>query len=172
MKRLISLALVLACCNFLNAQEAKTETTRYAPEGKKFEVTFPGKPTESDIGKGSGKMLMLPAMSNKAVYIFYHNAFPKEVDVTNKDVAATIFKSGIESGLRTWKGKIVKESDFTVNKSLPAREFEIDAPAIGIIKLQIVLTKTEFYQVAVGGTKEFVDSADAKKFVESFKIRD
>lgn len=167
MKRIVAMALVLACTGVVRAED-----TKYAPEGKKFEVVFPGKPTETDIGKGMGKMLILPAESNKAVYIFYHNAFPKEVDVTNKDIAATIFKSGLEGGLRSWKGKVVKEKDFMMNKTHPAKEYEIEAPNIGIIKLQLILTKTEFYQVVVGGTKEFVDSAAAKKFVGSFKLKD
>jgi hypothetical protein len=167
MKQTIAMALVLSCSAFLRADD-----TKYAPEGKKFEVSFPGKPTESDIGKGTGKMLLLPAEAGKAVYIFYHNEFPKDVDVSNKDVAATIFKSGLEGGLRSWKGTVTKERDFMVNKMYPAKEFEIDAPNIGIIKLQLILTRTEFYQVAVGGTKEFVNSASAKKFVDSFNLKD
>jgi hypothetical protein len=167
MKQTIAIALVFSCSAFLQAAD-----TKYAPEGKKFEVSFPDKPTETDIGKGTGKMLLLPAEAGKAVYIFYHNEFPKEVDVSNKEIASTIFKGGLEGGLRTWKGKVTKERDFMVNKKYPAKEYEIDAPNIGIIKLQLILTKNEFYQVAVGGTKEFVDSAAAKKFVESFKLKD
>jgi hypothetical protein len=167
MKHTTAIALVFFCAALLRADESK-----YAPQGKKFEVVFPDKPMETDIGKGQGKMLILPAEANKAVYIFYHNAFPKEVDVNNKETAETIFKSGLEGGLRSWKGKVLKERAFMVNKAHPAREFEIDAPNIGIIKLQLILTKTEFYQVAVGGTKEFVESAAAKKFVESFKLKD
>ena len=160
--------MVLAFGACLHAQD----TTKYAPEGKKFEIVFPGKPNEKEVGKNTGKMLLLPAMNDKAVYIFYHNEFPKEVDVTNKDIAATIFKSGLEGGLRAWKGKVVKEKDFMVNKKHPAKEFEIDAPNIGIIKLQLILTNTEFYQIAIGGSKEFVESADARKFAESFKVKD
>src|SRR5688500_12358412 len=98
MKQTIIIAFVFFSGAFLRADDSK-----YAPQGKKFEVVFPDKPTETDIGKGQGKMLILPAEANKAVYIFYHNAFPKEVDVNNKETAETIFKSGLEGGLRTWK---------------------------------------------------------------------
>lgn len=166
MKQLMTVGVILVLAGFARAEEMK-----YAPEGKKFEVVFPDKPMENDLGKGMGKMLILPADGNKSVYLFYHSTFPKEVDVTNKDATALIFKSGLDGGLRSWKGKVLKERDFTV-KNNPAKEFEIDAPTIGIIKLQLILTKSEFYQVVVGGPKEFVDSAPAKKFVESFKLKD
>lgn len=167
MKRIVAMALVLA-----SAGVVRGEDNKYAPEGKKIEIVFPGKPMETDLGKGMGKMLILPAEAGKAVYLFYHSTFPKEVDVSNKEIAATIFKGGLEGGLRSWKGKVAKEKDFIVNKTHPAKEYEIEAPNIGIIRLQLILTKNEFYQVAIGGSKEFVDSATAKKFVESFKLKD
>lgn len=166
-KRTFAMAIVFACSSVLCADD-----TQYAPKGKRFEVIFPGAPTETVIARGAGKSLRLAADGDKAFYIFYHNEFPKEANVGNREVASTLFKSGLDSALLNWKAKLLKERDFMVNQSHPAKEYEIDAPNFGIIKLQLILTKTEFYQVAVGGTKEFVESAAARKFVESFKLKD
>jgi hypothetical protein len=163
----ITIALVLSCSALVHAAD-----TKYSPEGAKFEIVFPDKPMENDLGKGQGKMQLLPADGGKAVYLFYHRLFPKEVDITNKEAVALIVKSGLDAGLENWKGTVKKEREFMVNKMFPAKEFEIDAPTVGVIKLQLILTKTEFYQVVVGGSKEFVDSEPAKKFIESFKLKD
>ena len=42
----------------------------------------------------------------------------------------------------------------------------------GIYRSRLYLTEKSFVQIVVGGSKEFVDSAEAKKFLDSLKIEE
>ena len=54
----------------------------------------------------------------------------------------------------------------------PSRILELEVPKVGPYRTRFVVTPTHFYQITFAGPKEFVESADAKKFFESFKVKE
>jgi hypothetical protein len=153
-------------------QGVQKKTTKYANEDLKFEVVFPGKPVEKDVA--GGKQVLLEALGGKAVYFFQYTKFDNEVDVLQDPaVAKKILDGGREGGLKNLPGsKVIVEKEYKHNMKYPARDLEIDAPGLGIYRTYHILTPTHFYQVVVGGPSDFTDAATAKRFLDSFKLKE
>jgi len=66
------------------------------------------------------------------------------------------------------KGKITKETDIKQGR-VPGKEYTIETGQ-GLARLQVYALGGRIYRVAVLGSKEQVDSKDAKTFLESYKL--
>ena len=62
------------------------------------------------------------------------------------------------------KGTLENEKDVKLGK-YPGRQFDIKSK-LGTYRTRIYLSGDHLYQVTLLGPKEFVDSADAKKFLD------
>src|SRR5262249_34301152 len=151
--------------------KSEVKWEKFTPKGAKAEISFPGKATEKSTAGGGN--LVLSAMGGKAVYLMSYNDFPKEIDITDKAAVKKILDNGRDGGLKSLKGKLLTEKDVTLEvgkNKYPGRAFDMESKAFGIYRTRIYLSKNKLYQVVVLGPKEFVDSEDAKKFLDSFKI--
>ncbi len=48
----------------------------------------------------------------------------------------------------------------------------VELPMLGIYKTPIIVTPKVLYQLTVLGPKEYIEGEEAKKFLESFKLKD
>ena len=169
--RTATLAFCIVLSSFASAQETKkSEATKIELGDSKAEVQFPDKPTKKDV-KG-GPQFLLETMGGKAVYLVTANSWPTKTDLANKDFVKTVFENAVGGLEKTLKGKKLSDKESKFAEKYPARDVELEAPGIGIYRTKWVMTPTAFIQLVVAGPKEFVEGADAKKFMESLKFND
>jgi uncharacterized protein (TIGR03067 family) len=167
MRTLTACLALLIAFPLLAEEKAEEKVTwqKATLKGMKAEVQFPGKPTTME----GGTMLFL---LGKAFYVAAASA-TSDIDLTDKDEvkksldkARDLFTRDLKG--KDLKGKVVSEKDIKLGK-YPGRAFDIKV-AGEIVRARIYLTGTRMYQVTVTGSKELVDGADAKKFLDSLKI--
>jgi hypothetical protein len=137
-------------------------------EAGKFEIEFPGKPTEK--AAATGTQYLLQKTSPTALYLATAAPLPGKVDLTDDKAVKTVFDNAVASTQKGLGGKVVSDKEAKVADKYPARDIDLQSPAIGLFRARLILTPTGFIQVIVAGPKEFVDGADAKRFRESLKI--
>lgn len=170
MKACISCVVLLLCAGVSATQETKAKWVEISPNLGNCKVMFPGTPKEQQ-DKTGGTQLVLEAQGGKAAFFIQVNPFPQEVAIANAEIAKKIMDGGRDGLLRGLKGsKVLSERGFSFDNKYPARDLDADSPSLGIYRTRFIITPTHFYQIVVGGPRDFVDSADAKKFMESFKI--
>lgn len=136
-----------------------------------YEAEFPGKPTETEV-KGAGKQYVLQAADPVRVYLAVANPFPVKADLTDEKNVKSVLDKGVDTLTATLKGKVLSDKASKYADKYPARDVDIEAPVIGIFRCRMVLTPTAYVQLTVAGPKEVVEGADAKRFLDSLKIKE
>ena len=162
------LAVILSA-GLLSADEKKADWVTYSSADHKCEIMFPSKPKE--MGDKDSAQALLEAMGGNAVYLLQINKFPGAIAIDNEAVVNKVMDGGRDALVKTFKSEKPTEKSLTIDKKYPARDIDLIVPALGIYRVRFVVTPTHFYQVTMAGPKEFVDSADSKKFLESFKVK-
>ena len=119
-----------------------------------------------------GAQYLLEAMDGKAVYLANANSLPAKADLTNKDFVKTLFETAVNGLEKSLKGKKLSDKESKFADKYPARDVELEVAGLGIYRTKWVITPAAFVQLVVAGPNEFVDAADAKKFMDSLKIKD
>lgn len=171
---------VLALALPLSAEEPKKAEPK-KEEAKKadwskvtaghYEAEFPGKPTETEV-KGGGKQYVLQAADPVRVYLSVANPFPAKVDVSEEKNVKAVLDQGVNTLAATLKGKVLSDKTTKYADKYPARDVDIEAPVIGIFRCRMVLTSGAYVQLTVAGPKEVVEGADARRFLDSLKIKE
>ncbi len=166
MRAVLSLPIVLLLVTAAGAED-KWET--YSSDDYHFSVQFPAKPVEKQDTKSF--QVLLEAREGAAVYLV--GVAHLESDLDDDETVERQFKAGRESTLNALKGgKLISERKTKFARTFPARDLEVEVPEVGIYRVRILLTGTELYQIVTMGPKDFVDHADAKKFLASFALRE
>ena len=99
------------------------------------------------------------------------NDLPNAIDLTDKALVKKKFEDSRDLTIRSFKGgKLLKSKELELGK-IPGYTYDAEMPG-GIYRSRLYLTEKSFVQIVVGGSKEFVDSAEAKKFLDSLKIKE
>ena len=168
--RLYSPILVLLLsASLVTAEEKKAEATTFSSADHKCEIQFPGKPKET-VGKDMGQAL-LEVMGGKAVFLLQINRFPTAIATDNEEVVNKVMDGGRDTLAKTFKTKVGSEKKLVFDKKYPARDIEMEVSGVGTYRVRFILTPTHFYQVTMAGPKEFVESAECKKFLASFTLK-
>jgi hypothetical protein len=139
-------------------------------EAGKYEVEFPGKPNEKDT-KG-GKQYVLQRTDPRVVFISVASPLPKKADLGDADAVKKVFEAASSNTAKSLGGKVLSEREFKLNDKYPARDVDVDAPGIGVFRSRMVLTPGTYVQATVAGPKDVVDGAEAKRFLDSLKIKE
>jgi hypothetical protein len=166
--RFLATAAALVLVAPLLAAEPRAEWVKHSPTGTKAEVEMPGKAKETT--SGGATQFVLEGKGGKTFYMFAARQMPVKVDITNKDAIKRIFDSGRTAVVTTLKGKLLSEKDITLGK-YPGRARDIQTK-LGIYRTRTYHTETKMFQLIAFGPKEFVEGADAKKFLDSLKINE
>jgi hypothetical protein len=65
--------------------------------------------------------------------------------------------------------KVTREDSVTVDKH-PGKDLTIEIPKLGITRARVVAVGQKLYQASVLGTKDFAQSAEADRYLQSLKI--
>lgn len=138
----------------------------------KFEAWFPKAPKEDKAKDGMRFTLVEP--NTKGVYMIQATPFAKPVPLTDTATIDLFFvgaKVGLTQGPNKGGKKTVEEKYQFAGK-YAAWKVDVALPDERIYRVRMIHRGTHFYQVIVAGRKEFVDSADAAKFLDSLKFID
>jgi hypothetical protein len=134
----------------------------------KFEIEFPGKPTEK--AAPTGTVYQLPTTNPIAVYQVAAAPLATKVDLTDAKAIKAIFDHAVTSIRNGLGGQVESDKEAKVADQYPARDVQLKGTGLGTLRVRLVLTGSAFIQVMVAGPQEYVDGADAKRFRESLKI--
>jgi len=170
MKRWAACLCVVLAAGLLPAADAEKEGSK-ATVGEGGEILFPAKPKE--ITTKGNKQFVLERMEGKVALLLQANELPAKVDITDAMAVKQIADAGRTALVKAFKGaKLVSEKDFKFDKKYPARDIDVEVPAFGVYRVRFIVTPTHFYQVTVLGPKDYQDGEEAKKFMNSFKLKD
>jgi hypothetical protein len=171
MMKFPALAVVLLAAVAPAADDPKAEWVKVEPEGGKCAALFPVKPKETK--SEDGRLYVIERQEGKAALMVQYSKLPTPVDVKNADNAKFLFDAGRDGVTKSFKGaKVASEKDFKFADKYPARDVVTDVPGTGVYKTRFVLTGPNFYQVTILGPKDYADGPEAKKFLDSFHLKD
>lgn len=134
---------------------------------------FPGtpqqrtQPAQSKFGSLEGKIITLDVPGN-AWFAVYFTDYPK--DAAEKRKPDVILNDARDEAVKNVKGKLATETKITMN-GFPGRELRIDAPGDMTLHARMYVVNERLYHLLVVTSKAKDASADAKKFLESFKFQ-
>lgn len=146
---------------------------KYAPDGGKFSIAFPAKPTtntkqvDSPIGKITMNVHALEVRKDLG-YLVVVNDYP---DVVAKDKPQDVL-GRVRDGSKGPDGKVVEDKPITFGTNgIPGREYLLEKGSEHFHRARTYIKGGRLYQIIVTGTKkEDVMSNDADKFLDSFEI--
>lgn len=164
MKWMIVISSLLVWVSLAAAEEPGKVSNK---EGK-FEIVFPKKPTAETREKA---LIWMVEEGDKGIYFLSLKKHPVKINTDDLADIKNRFDGGQESILRMLRGKLLKSVDGTLaDKKTPCRDIDISIPGKGIYRVRYVSTNDHFYQVMVGGSKEWVDAPPAVEYIKSFKV--
>ncbi|MFT3881212.1 MAG: hypothetical protein QM703_16305 [Gemmatales bacterium] len=144
------------------------EPVKVTSKEGKFEIVFPKKPETQTREKA---LIWMVEDGEKGIYFLSLKKHPVKIDATDKADIRNRFDGGQDSIVRMLRGKLLKSVDGTLDdKKTLCRDLDISIPGKGIYRVRYVSTNEHFYQVMVGGSKDWVDAAPAVEFIKSFKV--
>ncbi len=168
----ISLALVISF--LLAACGATPSWQTFTSDKGKFTVEMPATPKEStqsvDTALGKIELTLYTAQVGTSAYLATFSDYP---DVMSKADPAKVLDGAMNGAVTNVSGKILSSSDITINGN-PGKEFsaegKITNPGDGSVRGRIYLVKTRLYQLIVVGLKDQIPTADADRYLQSFKL--
>ncbi len=143
----------------------------FTPKGTTFSVTVPGQPTETQqtikAAQGTIGVRIFSLTTKEGTYVaglteHPEAAVPKGQDQARLDQARDGAVQEAKGRLR-WEKKIVVDG-----KS--GREFFVATETGHAVKIRLIADGPRLYQVMVVGNIRFLDSAEAARFIESFRL--
>ena len=136
-----------------------------------FAIQMPGTPsyekknTSTAVGPIDMHLFSLD-LAKDAVYIVMYSDYP---DVVAQAPADKVLDGGRDGALANVKGKLVGEQNMSLD-GFPGREFTIEIPGKGMMKLRTYLVRQRLYQIMAVGTNARIDSEDTVKYLTSFRL--
>ena len=164
--------VVFAAVVFLPAALARPDAESYAPKDGGYTVKFPGRPREGTqrvkSPRGVIEVRMADYANNKGdawVAAYYdHPDGAGPADEAKRVIDAVVNEMRGD-------GKVTKNEEIEFgDKRLPALAFTIEKPKQQFVRGVVVMSGARVYQVFVLGSKSFVESKDAKAFLDSFTL--
>lgn len=143
-------------------QPDTTPETKITTKDGKVSAVFPHQPTETK--DGDDLMYACESRDGKTAYLLTQSYFDEELDLDDKAFVQQKFEAMRDSAVEG-KEKILRERAIDRGR-FPGYTF--DAEATGdIYRARIYFTEKYFVQIVVLGSKRFVDSPEATKFLDS-----
>ena len=156
----LTLALLVGASGCLKPDS--TPETKITTKDGKASAVFPHQPAETK--DGDDLMYAYESRDGKTAYLLNQSYFDEELDLDDKALVQQKFKAVRDSAVEG-KDKILRERAIERGR-FPGYTF--DAEATGdIYRARIYFTGKYFVQIVVLGSKRFVDSPEAMKFLDS-----
>ncbi len=169
MRKVCLLALpVLACVSVIGRAEGLAEFTS---EPGRFKVLMPGKPSFSEIHTPAGNMHVAQVRTKAGEYLASWIDLP--VEAADKAEKAEARLDRVRDGMvERVQGKLVRDKKITLEDKHPGRDLEAETtqPAKGRMRARLFLVGSRLYQVIVAGSKEWTESEEADRVLDSFRL--
>jgi hypothetical protein len=165
----VALGAVLAGVLLLGGCQDGQMREYTSPDGQ-FKVLFPGKPKEeTQLGIG-GLMKKVSVSRRDGAYV----VTAQEVKIA-PDAAPAVLEDrldGVRNGaVSNIRGKLLREEKITLAGRYPGRDIVAEMPEqVGLLRDRLYLVGDRLYQVMVMGRREWVESPDAQRFLDSFTL--
>jgi hypothetical protein len=167
--------VLCAGTTFADEPEIPKGWKELSPEGGKFTVYLPNKPTEQKkkekLDQGPTDVFYFGIQRKEAadlgyVLVYYDLAKPKKEKATKE-----AYLQGLEKGtVQGVKGKLIDSSEISIGDH-PGREVTFEGPGGVIARVRMFLVNERVYRLTVlGQDKEAVKSDAAKAYFGSFKL--
>jgi hypothetical protein len=132
-------------------------------------VLFPAKPKETRSPEG--KQFLVERKGGSVAMVFAYSDIAPRLNTDNPaDVDAFLGKIGDLMVARLKGSKVISTKDSKHMGKFPVRDFELEVPGLGIYRTKITVTTRQMYQVTIAGPKDYHQSDEAKKFMQSFQL--
>ena len=154
------------------AEERVGDTSTYTLKKERFEVTFPGKPTEESqsVPTDLGDIEMYTYMyevSPQEVWMLAYSDYPPEYV---NEVDANDLLQGGKSGAMESLGITIAEEEKEVNvQKHPGLEFKATNGTY-FVNYKMVMVGSRLYQVAILADGAYISKKKVKNFFKSFKV--
>lgn len=144
----------------------------YILKRKRFELTFPGKPSESsdvvptDVGDIDMTSFLYEVSPQEVWMLAYSDYPPKYVDGSNSEELLQGGKNGAMESLGIYNTDTDKNVDVQGN---PGLEFSATNGTY-FVNYKMVLVGSRLYQVAILKDGKYTDKKKVKNFFKSFKV--
>jgi hypothetical protein len=166
MRRLtLSITLMVLPCAF-GEDKPDAKGVKITTKDGKVSIVFPSKPKTRKVD--GIEVSVVEIMNGQRGYMLSYGDLPFEIDLTDKPLVEKAFGVARRDVIRSVEGKLVSKKDIKLG-AFPGHTYDAEMSE-GIYRVRLFLTGKRFVQILVFGPKEFVDSAEAKKFLESLKI--
>ncbi len=150
----------------------KDKEQAYAPDGGGFRVLFPGHPKvetqsiKTPAGETPLRLATYAATDGSVLLVGYTDVAAAAPSAAE----ANVLLSSVVNGLAGKDGTVTANAPTTFGPDkLPAREARIDRDR-QTHRLLLVLAGGRLYQASATGSKAFVGSKDADRFLASFEL--
>jgi hypothetical protein len=147
---------------------AQTSWRPFSPPGGGFTVSLPGAPAEKKqtVAAEDGMLdarLFVVEVKGGAAYVVSVTDFPKAENPERR------LSNARDGAVKSVSGKLLHERKIKLD-GFPGRELWIDADKSGLIHTRIYAVKERLYQTLAIGPKDFVETKETARFLDSFKL--
>ena len=141
-----------------------------------FTVSFPSTPKEmkhsQDTPFGKLELFALAAElpRNEGSYAVMYLSLPEAM--AKQQGATELLLETIPQQLKASNAaaKIIGQPKKITQDGHPGRELTLEIPGQGVAVVRVYIVQDRMYQVIVGGSKDFISSKDAQRFLDSFHL--
>ncbi len=170
----LSVFLLIVVAGGALADEPATALKEFTSKECAFSVMMPGTPTTTKTPDKNGgpDQYQFTIAANDGAYLVIYNETPNLKNAAKDLLLKALVKSqaAAQAGVN---GNLLGMQELTLDKQYPGREVKLSGKS-GSDTLyytwRIYLVDGKMYQVVAAGTKDFVATDVAKKFLESLKI--
>ncbi|HMC88526.1 MAG TPA: hypothetical protein VKI17_03215, partial [Gemmataceae bacterium] len=138
-------------------------------EGK-FRVEMPGSPTEGSVFVAGVFLTTYTLEERDGAYGVAYIDVPVIGNLSSMQITQAL-NGACEGMVRNVNGKFTGESAIRLNGKYPGREVRAELPVKdGLIKGRLYLVNRRVYMVMVTGLSNWVNSANAKRFLDSLEV--
>lgn len=151
---------------------AAGDETAYRSKNGRYKVHFPKTPKlEEKQSRGGIRYYKAMVSEPNGIYLAMYADVTLPKKQTEQETQARLVAAQ-EGAARELGATVTKEK--YVAKPFPSRNFEgtVTRPMQGEMRVRLIVVGNRLYQVEVVGTKNFVHSQAASKFLESFEVVD
>ncbi len=173
MSRALIFAILITVPGWLRADDPKPAAKEFISKTGRFSILFPGAPKEERDAGNDGKLqqvqFTLPAADG--AYLVSYQDYPGLAAASTEKLTDALAQAQ-EAARKGLNGKNAQTKSLTLDKQYPGRQIEFDfvGPSEGRFRSRAYMVKGRLYQVIVVGKKDFVKSAEAERFMDSFKL--
>lgn len=147
----------------------KPEFKEFRCSGGRFTVQMPGTPREQQQDVAGIPLKTYSVENWSGAYAVAYADIPHSFGDLSSRMTAML--DGAENGMiKNVNAKLLRSSEVKLANKFVGREVKAELPNKGLVLARIFIINRRLYQVVVTGTREWVTSADATKFLDSLVV--